>query len=43
MGPGLPVVGLDERWIGGVDGGGVAWHVDFKVDLDPALSAEFLD
>lgn len=43
MGPGLAVVGLDERGVGGVDGGGVAGHVDFEIDLDAALSAEFLD
>ena len=42
-GPGLAVVGLDERGVGGVDGGGVAWHVDFEVDLDAAAGAEFLD
>lgn len=42
-GPGLAVVGLDEGGVGGVDGGGVAWHVDFEVDLDAPLSAEFLD
>ena len=43
MGPGLAVVGLDEMWVGGVDGGGVAGHVDFEVDLYAALSAKFLD
>ena len=40
--PGLAVVGLDEIGVSCVDRSRVAWHIDFKVDLDAAVRAEVL-
>lgn len=40
--PWVPVECWDEIGIGVVDGSGMAWHVDFDIDLDAAVRTEGL-